>query len=63
MTDPDPALRAEFETMTARAGLVIPPERQQSMYESFLGQRRLFAVLHQPLAYTDEPAFIGGCVR
>ncbi len=63
MTDPDPGLRAEFDALTARAGLVIPPERQQSMFESFLGQRRLLALLHQNLAYTDEPAFVGGGCR
>ena len=63
MPAPDPLLRAEFDALTARAGLAIPPDRDQAMFESFLGQRRLLAMLHRPFAYTDEPVFIDGVAR
>jgi hypothetical protein len=63
MSAADPLLRAEFEALTARAGLAIPPDRDEAMFAGFLGQRRLLALLHRSFAYTDEPVFIDGVAR
>jgi hypothetical protein len=56
----DEMLRQEFALMTARAGLTIPPDRVQVMFEAFVALRDLLAHVHRPYAYAVEPAFIGG---
>ena len=60
MTDPsdDAALRAEFEAMAARAGLVIPPERDAVLFESFKDFRKMVTRLHGTRDHTREVAHV-----
>ena len=56
MTQPPHPLRAEFEALTARAGLTYPPDRQEAMFAAFLGYRALATRLDAPLPEALEPA-------
>ena len=58
MSTDDAALRAEFDTLTARAGLSYPADRVDVMFDAFKQLRLVLAELHKPWAYTDEPAVI-----
>jgi hypothetical protein len=40
------AIEAEFEMMTRRAGLTIPPERRAALLQSFRDFREQIAILH-----------------
>jgi hypothetical protein len=54
----DESLRREFEAMAARSGLVIPADRQQMMFETFLDFRKVVERLHAPRDHTNETAHV-----
>ncbi|MDB5533809.1 MAG: hypothetical protein JWO28_2124 [Hyphomicrobiales bacterium] len=54
----DESLRKEFEAMAARSGLVIPADRQQMMFETFLDFRKVLERLHGPRDHTSETAHV-----
>ncbi len=56
MSEPD--LRTEYTAMAARAGIIIPADREAAMFEAFKSLRALLATLHKPFPYSIEPAFI-----
>jgi hypothetical protein len=54
----DESLRREFEAMAARSGLVIPADRQQMMFETFLDFRKVLERLHASRDHTSETAHV-----
>lgn len=50
--------RAIYEGMLLAAGIIIPPERNDVMFEAFRAYRELASVLNVPLPYGAEPAAI-----
>lgn len=48
------ALRVEFETLARRAGLEIPPERRDRLFEGFLELKGMVDVLHRPREAVSE---------
>ncbi len=49
-------LEAEFDALTARAGLIIPPERRAAYLASFADLRGQLALLNTPRGADIEPA-------
>jgi len=58
MNDAEAQLRTEFEVLAKRAGLVIPPERQQAFFAAFKDFRRAMDRLHRPRAASVEVASV-----
>ncbi len=59
MPDPTPspqALAAEFDMLTARAGLTIPPDRRAGLIEAFADMRAQLPLLHTPRSHPVELA-------
>lgn len=56
MSDQPHPLRAEFDALTARAGLTYPADRVEVMFAAFLGYRELAMLLDAPLPDALEPA-------
>ncbi len=52
----DEKLTTEFEILAERAGLDIPPERRDGLFEQFKDFRRVLALLHRPRKAAVEPA-------
>jgi len=48
-------LHDEFAAAVRRAGITIPAERWDAMFEAYQGMQALLKVLDDPLAYEDEP--------
>jgi len=51
-------LRREFEAMAARSGLIIPADRQQMMFETFLDFRKVVERLHGSRDHANETAHV-----
>jgi hypothetical protein len=51
-------LATEFDVLTARAGLTIPPDRRAELLTAFADLRAEIARLHAPLPPTLEPAAV-----
>ena len=47
---------AEFDTMMARAGLTIPPDRRTALLAGFADMRAMLPLLRQPRAAAAEPS-------
>jgi len=52
------ALSAEFEVLTARAGLAIPDSRKAALLRGFKELKQMAALMHRPLTAANEPAGI-----
>jgi hypothetical protein len=59
---PDPtmqaALEAEFDTLMARAGVLVPAALRPGALAAFADLRGQLALLHAPMAHTEEPAHV-----
>ena len=55
MPEPDPEI--EFDMALARAGVVVPPERQAAMMEGFRAWCEMRKLLNEPMPLATEPAF------
>lgn len=51
-------LRADYEASLRMAGIVVPGDRDQAMFDAFKVVRQMMAELHRPWRYDQEPAFI-----
>jgi hypothetical protein len=51
-------LDAEFETVLARAGMVVPPERHAVVFAGYADFRAQMDLLHARLDATQEPSNI-----
>lgn len=49
-------LAAEFDMLTARAGLTIPPTRRAAMLTAYADLRAQIALLHGRYGAANEPA-------
>jgi hypothetical protein len=47
-------IEAEFEMVTRRAGLTIPPERRAALLQSFRDFRDQIQILHGPRSHLAE---------
>lgn len=52
------ALEAEFDSLLARAGIAIPPERRGPTLAAFAELRQQTALLRQPRSAAAEPSNI-----
>jgi hypothetical protein len=52
----DENLALEFDVLARRAGLDIPSERRDALFEGFQDLKKLLAVLHAPREATSEIA-------
>lgn len=50
--------RADYEASLRMAGIVVPTDRDQAMFDAFKVVREMMAELHRPWRYAEEPAFI-----
>jgi RNase P/RNase MRP subunit p30 len=50
------ALKAEFEILTARAGLAIPESRKAALLKGFKELKQMTARMHRPFTVAHEPA-------
>lgn len=50
------ALENEFDTLMARVGAVVPPDRKAGVVAGFEDLRRLTALLRQPRTASSEPS-------
>lgn len=51
-------LRTEFEVMAKRAGLAIPEDRREWLFEGFKDLRKSLPLLRQPRTAAHEPAAV-----
>ncbi len=51
-------LRADYEASLRMAGIVVPADRDQAMFDAFRIVRQMMAELNRPWRYDEEPAFI-----
>jgi hypothetical protein len=51
-------LEAEFDTLMARAGLVVPPAARPAILVAYADLRGQLALLHQATPPTVEPAHV-----
>jgi hypothetical protein len=51
-------LEAEFDTLMARAGIVVPAALRPSVLVAFADMRGQLALLHAPMSHTEEPAHV-----
>lgn len=51
-------LRADYEASLRLAGIVVPADREQAMFDSFKVVRQMMDELRRPWRYDEEPAFI-----
>ena len=51
-------LRADYEASLRMAGIVVPADRDQAMFDAFKVVRQMMADLNRPWRYDEEPAFI-----
>jgi len=60
MTDlpDDAALETEFDSMLARAGMIIPADRRAATVQAYRELRQQVALLRQPRDATHEPSNI-----
>ena len=56
--DDEATLRAEFDVMAKRAGLHIPDERREWLFEGFKDMRKDLPLLRQPRTAAHEPAAV-----
>jgi hypothetical protein len=54
----DKALRADYEASLRMAGIVVPADRDQAMFDAFKMTREMMDALHRPWRYDEEPAHI-----
>lgn len=54
----DESPRADYEASLRMAGIVVPAERDQAMFDAFKMTREMMQALHRPWRYDEEPAFI-----
>lgn len=54
----DHDLRADYEASLRMAGIVVPADRDQAMFDAFKIVREMMDELHRPWRYDEEPAFI-----
>lgn len=52
------ALRADYEASLRMAGIVVPADRDQAMFDAFKLAREMMDALHRPWRYDEEPAHI-----
>ncbi len=50
--------RADYEASLRMAGIVVPADRDQAMFDAFKVVRQMMAELNRPWRYDEEPAFI-----
>ena len=55
---PQAALEAEFDTLMARAGIVVPAALRAGALAAFADLRGQLALLHAPMQHTEEPAHV-----
>jgi hypothetical protein len=58
MSDSGNNPRADYEASLRMAGIVVPADRDQAMFDAFTVVRQMMAELHRPWRYEEEPAFI-----
>jgi hypothetical protein len=51
-------LRADYEASLRMAGIVVPADRDQAMFDAFKVVRQMMAELNRPWRYDEEPTFI-----
>lgn len=51
-------LRADYEASLRIAGIVVPADRDQAMFDAFKVVRQMMAELNRPWRYDEEPTFI-----
>ena len=53
-----------FKSMTQNLGLVLPREREEALFESYLGLREMAQQLRRPRTAAAEPAgiFVAGTI-
>lgn len=56
--DPSATMRTAFDAMTALAGLTLPPERVETIFEGFVGLQAMTADLRRTRTAASEPAGI-----
>ncbi len=54
----DEDLRADYQASLRMAGIVVPADRDQAMFDAFKMAREMMAALHRPWRYDEEPAHI-----
>ena len=54
--DDDDTLRTEFDVMAKRAGLLIPDDRREWLFQGFKDLRKDLPRLREGLTSTSEPA-------
>ena len=52
------SLRADYEASLRMAGIVVPTDRDQAMFDAFKVVRQMMDELRRPWRYDEEPAFI-----
>jgi hypothetical protein len=52
------SLRADYEASLRMAGIVVPEDRDQAMFDAFAVVREMMDDLRKPWRYDEEPAFI-----
>lgn len=51
-------LRADYEASLRMAGIAVPDDRDQAMFDAFKVVRQMMDELRRPWRYEEEPAFI-----
>ena len=51
-------LRADYEASLRMAGIVVPADRDQAMFDAFKVVRGMMDELNRPWRYDEEPTFI-----
>jgi hypothetical protein len=51
-------LRADYEASLRVAGIVVPMDRDQAMFDAYKVVRQMMDELRRPWRYDEEPAFI-----
>jgi hypothetical protein len=51
-------LRADYDASLRMAGIVVPADRDQAMFDAFKVVRQMMAELRRPWRHDAEPAFI-----
>lgn len=51
-------LRADYDASLRMAGIVVPADRDQAMFDAFKVVRQMMDELRRPWRYDAEPAFI-----
>jgi hypothetical protein len=52
----DPALEAEFDMVTAKAGMPVPADRKAGVLAAYVEQKRLSELLRKARSPFEEPA-------